>query len=81
MREWVADNCPYQYYFKHVDYRFDDGVLDASRPRSDVSISSRFLQAVLGSFRKSQRIENQVEVVSSVGLSSDRGRMIGCKPH
>ncbi|HEX3999129.1 MAG TPA: BON domain-containing protein [Pirellulales bacterium] len=70
-REWVADNCPYQFYFKHVDYRFDNGVLTL-RGRVPSFYLKQILQAVLGQLPQIERIENRVEVVSSVGLSSAR---------
>ena len=67
--QWVADHCPYQYYFKNVDYRFDDGVLTL-RGRVPTFYLKQILQAVLGQLPHVERIENRVEVVSSVGLSS-----------
>ena len=26
-REWIAENCPYHYYFRHVEFEFYKGVL------------------------------------------------------
>lgn len=72
-RQWVADNCPYQFYFRNVEYCFYSGVLTL-RGRVPTFYLKQILQAVLVKLPQVARIDNRVEVVSSVGLSSAGAR-------
>lgn len=72
-RQRVEDHCPYRYYFKNVDYRFGEGVLSL-RGRVHSFYLKQILQAVLADLPEVDRIDNRVEVISSVGLSSVRPR-------
>ena len=72
-RQWVVDNCPYQYYFRSVDFQFDEGVLTL-HGKVPTFFLKQVLQSVLGDLPEIERIENQLEMVSSVGLSSVRPR-------
>jgi hypothetical protein len=70
-RQWIASNCPYRFYFNNVDFRFDAGVLTL-HGRVHSFYLKQVLQSVLGELSEVERIDNRVEVVSSVGLSSVR---------
>jgi hypothetical protein len=68
-REWIAENCPYQYYFRYVEFQFYKGVLTL-HGRVHSFYLKQVLQSVLGELPEIERVDNHVEVVSSVGLSS-----------
>jgi hypothetical protein len=70
-RKWIARNCPYQFYFRNVDIHFDAGVLTL-HGRVHSFYLKQVLQSVLGELSVVERIDNLVEVISSVGLSSVR---------
>lgn len=61
-KQWVNDNTPYQYYFRDVEYRVDDGVLTL-RGRVPSFYLKQILQAVLGKLAQFERIDNRVEVI------------------
>jgi hypothetical protein len=70
-RKWIARNCPYKFYFSNVDFHFNAGVLTL-HGRVHSFYLKQVLQTVLGELPMVERIDNFVEVISSVGLSSVR---------
>ena len=72
-REWIAENCPYHYYFRHVEFEFYKGVLTL-HGRVHSFYLKQVLQSVLQELPEIERVDNHVEVVNPVGLSSVRPR-------
>lgn len=69
-RQRIIDACPYRYYFRNVAFEFDEGVL-AIYGRVPSFYLKQVLQTVLAGLPDIERIDNQVEVVNSAGLSSE----------
>ena len=67
----LAENCPYAYYFRDVTIHFSSGILTLKG-----RVASFYLKQVLNSFLMRlggvERLDDQVDVVSSTGLSSVR---------
>ena len=69
----LAENCPYAFYYRNVSMHFANGVLTL-RGR----LPSFYLKQVLHSFLMKidgvERLDDQVDIISSTGLSSVRGK-------
>jgi hypothetical protein len=67
----LNERCPYAFFFREIQLEFADGVLTAKG-----RVASFYLKQLLQTFLREvegiNRIDNQVDVVSSSGLSSDR---------
>ena len=63
------DGCPYAFYFNRVTWRFDRGqlTLDGCVPNFYLK---QMLQTILRDIESVTQVTNNVEVVSSTGLSS-----------
>ncbi len=72
-REWIAENCPYHYYFRRVEFQFYKGVLTLHGRVHSFHLK-QVLQSVLQELPEIERVDNHVEVVSPVGLSSVKPR-------
>jgi hypothetical protein len=64
------DSCPYAYYFDRVTWNYDCGTLTL-QGRVGTFHLKQILQSMLTGLELVQRIDNQVAVVSSTGLSSE----------
>lgn len=71
--ERLSKECPYRYYFKDIDVDFRGGVL-ILHGRVPTFYMKQILQTRLRDIDGVARIDNQVDVVSSNGLSSIRPR-------
>ena len=71
VRRRLSDNCPYAFYFRDISYRFADGVLTL-QGRLPTFHLKQVLQERLRDVNGVSRIDNQIDVVSSSGLSSVR---------
>jgi hypothetical protein len=71
VRERLAEDCSYRFYFKDITLHYDQGVLTLQG-----RVPSFYLKQVLQTFVKDipeiVRVDNQVDVVSATGLSSSR---------
>lgn len=63
--------CSYSYYFNRIDWQFEDGVLTLSGQVPSFYLK-QVLQTVLRRVENVERLVNDVDVVSSNGLSSVR---------
>jgi hypothetical protein len=70
-RQMLASECPYSFYFRDVQMDFDDGIL-LLRGRVPSFYLKQILQTWLAKVDGVRRIDNQVDVASSTGLSSVR---------
>lgn len=70
-RQALAENPPYAFHFKHIAIHFAEGVLTL-RGRVHTFYMKQVLQSRLGDLEGVERIDNQVDVVSTTGLSSVR---------
>ena len=70
-RQRLSSGCPYVFYFKGISCDYEDGVLTL-QGRLPTYYLKQVLQTVLADVDGVVRIENQVDVVSSTGLSSVR---------
>jgi hypothetical protein len=68
-------SCPYSYYFNRVTWKFNRGALTLEGSVASFYLK-QVLQVMLRDVEHVERIENQVDVVSSAGLSSvcDKGQ-------
>jgi osmotically-inducible protein OsmY len=64
-------NCPYAYYFSKVSWRCTGGTLTLAGEVPTFHLK-QILQTILRDLEQVERIENDVDVVSSTGLSSER---------
>ena len=64
-------NCPYAYYFSKVSWRCVGGTLTLVGEVPNFHLK-QILQTILRDLEQVERIENEVDVVSSTGLSSER---------
>jgi hypothetical protein len=74
MREAVRErltDCPYAYYFNKVSWRCTGGTLTLAGEVTTFHLK-QILQTILRDLEQVERIENDVDVVSSTGLSSER---------
>jgi hypothetical protein len=69
-RQRLQENCPYAFYFRCISVQFRDGVLTL-RGRVPTFYLKQMLQTWLRNLDGVQRIDNQVDVVSSTGLSTE----------
>ncbi len=69
-RQRLEDKCPYAYYFRDVTFNFRQGVLTLSGSVCSFYMK-QILQTFLADLESVQQINNQVDVVSSSGLSSE----------
>lgn len=72
-RRRLSENCPYAFYFRDIDYELNDGVL-LLWGRVPTYYLKQILQTFLRGLEGVEQIDNQVDVVSSTGLSSTRPR-------
>jgi hypothetical protein len=72
-RQRLAEDCPYAFYFRDIDLHFADGVLTLGG-RVPTFYLKQMLQTHLVDLDGVAQIRNQVDVVSSSGLSSVRQR-------
>ena len=70
-RQRLSSGCPYAFYFRGIDCNYEDGVLTL-HGRLPTYYLKQVLQTMLANVDGVTRIENQVDVVSSTGLSSVR---------
>lgn len=66
--------CPYRYVFNKINWQFDDGKLTLSGCVPSFHLK-QMLQELLRNIDGVKDIANDVDVVSSSGLSSERRRM------
>jgi hypothetical protein len=71
--------CPYSYCFSRVRWKYAHGTLTLEGSVATFYLK-QVLQSVLGSMEKVDRIANDVDVVSSTGLSSERDNERTCLP-
>jgi hypothetical protein len=69
-RQRLEQNCPYAFYFRRLTFQFEDGVLTV-RGRVPTFYLKQVLQTWLRDLDSVQQIDNQVDVVSATGLSSE----------
>ena len=69
VRERLSTGCPYAFYFSKVECDYDDGILTL-RGRVPTFYLKQILQSRLIDIAGVSGIDNQVDVVSSTGLSS-----------
>jgi hypothetical protein len=72
-RRCLTKECPYAFYFREVRCEFTDGVLKVSG-RVPTFYLKQILQSRLANIAGVQWVDNQVDVVSSVGLSTVRAK-------
>ena len=70
-RRHLASECPCPFYFKDVRLEYRHGVLTL-RGRVPIYALKSMLQSILSRVDGVDEIENQVDVVSATGLSSER---------
>lgn len=77
-REYLQEHCSYWWYFSHIEMHFRAGVLTLCG-----TVPSYYLKQILQTFLTKvdevQRIDNQVNVISSTGLSSANGHKVSDK--
>ena len=71
-RQHLAKNCPYAFCFKDLSFEFEDGVL-ILRGRVPTFYLKQIVQTWLRKLDGVKQIDNQVDVVSATGLSSEPG--------
>jgi hypothetical protein len=69
-RQRLANNCPYAFYFKQITFEFAGGMLTL-RGRVPTFYLKQMLQSWLRDLDNVKHIDNQVDVVSATGLSSE----------
>jgi hypothetical protein len=69
-RQRLGSGCPYAFYFRRVTLQFQDGVLTL-RGRVPTFYLKQLLQSWLKDLDGVREIDNQVDVVSATGLSSE----------
>ena len=69
-RQHLLANCPYAFCFKDIRFDFADGVLTL-RGRLPTFYLKQILQSFLRDLAGVEQIDNQVDVVSATGLSSE----------
>jgi hypothetical protein len=69
-RQHLLTNCPYAFCFRDIQFEFADGVLTL-RGRVPSYYLKQILQTWLRKLDGVQQIENEVDVVSACGLSSE----------
>jgi len=69
-RQRLTENCPYAFYFKCVTLQFKNGVLTV-RGRVPSFYLKQIVQTRLRDLDGVKQIDNQVDVVSATGLSSE----------
>ena len=67
-RRRIAD-CPYAFYFKDVEFRFDESVL-VVQGRVPSFYMKQVIQTLLKGIEGVEAIDNRVAVVNAAGLSS-----------
>jgi hypothetical protein len=70
-KQRLSTGCPYAFYFRNVECDFAKGVLTL-RGRVPTFYLKQVLQARLADLHAVVEIRNQVDVISSTGLSSVR---------
>ena len=73
VRAKLSTDCPYAYYYRNVTWEFRNGVLTLHGSVPTFYLK-QMLQTRLRNLPGVDEIDNQVDVVSSVGLSSVRPR-------
>jgi len=73
VRARLTEDCPYGFYFRDITYEHRNGVLTL-RGQLPTFYLKQVLQTWLRDVDGVERIDNQVDVVSSTGLSSVRPR-------
>jgi hypothetical protein len=69
-RQRLEQNCPYAFYFKRLTFHFEDGVLTV-RGCVPTFYLKQVLQTWLRDLDNVRQLDNQVDVVSATGLSSE----------
>jgi hypothetical protein len=69
-RQRLLEDCPYAYYFQRLSFQFAGGVLTV-RGRVPTFYLKQLVQSRLRSLDGVKEIDNQVNVVSATGLSSE----------
>jgi BON domain-containing protein len=69
-RQRLLEDCPYAFYFKSITFQFEDGRLIV-RGRVPTFYLKQMLQVLLKNLDGVKQIDNQVDVVSATGLSSE----------
>jgi hypothetical protein len=69
-RQRLLENCPYVFYFKCVTFQFKGGVLTV-RGRVPTFYLKQIVQTRLRDLDGVRQIDNQVDVVSATGLSTE----------
>jgi hypothetical protein len=70
VRQRLGNGCPHAFYFRRVTFQFQDGVLTL-RGRVPTFYLKQLLQSWLKDLDGVREIDNQVDVVSATGLSSE----------
>jgi len=70
-RRRIAEDCPYAFCFKEVGFHYCHGVLTLAGQLPSFYLT-QVLQSLLVDLEGVDRIDNQIDVVSSTGLSSVR---------
>lgn len=70
----LLSDCSYAYYFNKVTWRYDRGTLTLEGCVPTFYLK-QILQTMLRDLEHVQQIANQVDVVSSTGLSSARAKL------
>jgi len=69
-RQHLLTNCPYAFCFKDIRFDFAGGILTL-RGRVPTFYLKQMLQTFLRDLAGVEQIDNQVDVVSATGLSSE----------
>lgn len=69
-RQHLLRNCPYAFCFRDIRFDFDSGVLTL-RGRVSTFYLKQMLQTFLRDLAGVEQIDNQVDVVSATGLSTE----------
>jgi hypothetical protein len=69
-RQHLVSNCPYAFCFRDIRFGFADGVLTL-RGRVPTFYLKQMLQTFLRDLAGVEQIDNQVDVVTAVGLSTE----------
>jgi hypothetical protein len=72
-RQCLTEECPYAFYFREVRCEFTEGVLRV-QGRVPTYYLKQILQSRLATIAGVRWVDNQVDVVSSVGLSTVRAK-------
>ena len=65
----MKEQCPYRFYFKDVTYYYNHGTLTLKGQLPSFYLK-QVLQTLLRDVQGVKLIDNQVDVISSTGLSS-----------